>query len=360
MKIVAITKRMFLHERATADWGRHGAVSALGGPYADMLCTFADDDDPISLVAMVDDHPVGRINLLKGMLVLNGESIPVYWGCGLEVPPEQRTTGAALVLLARMRSMSPGTGAVSVSQLALPLYKKLGWIDIVAPRYVLPARPSTYLKHRFGRSVLVRAGGGAIDVAVSAYRLMWRSVLGVLHSKFVVTEISRFDETEHGPFEPDTLQPYRTGRSASWLNRIMSEGPKDNNRRLFLVRDRLQKVVGYFVTAVALRRNVDNNRFGDIEVATLRDWVAFERGGATESDVLALGLRQLLTVSCDVVELCVPTTQPSRLLRLMGMVRIGQLSFVLRVTPELMAKRPDLADPSKWWFRPGDGDAFLL
>jgi GNAT superfamily N-acetyltransferase len=360
MKIIPITKRMFVHDRGHADWAGDGAVGAIGGPYADMLCAFADDDDPISLVAMAGGRAVGRINLLKSAVILKGERIDVFWGSGFVVPPEQRATGAGLALMARMRSIAPGTGAVSVSQMALPLYQKLGWIGLSAPRYVLPATLSNLLRHRFGPGGLVRAGGWMIDRGIAVYRAIWRTVLGVMLRGYTVSEITRYDETEHGPFGPYTSQPYATERSSAWLNRIMSEGPQENNRRLFVVRNRQRKVVGYFITTVAMRHAVDEGRYGDLEVATLRDWVSFDPAEAPEADILALGLRELLKVRCDVVEISLPPTQSARLLRMMGMLRKGELSFMVRLAPATQARFPDLSDPSKWWFRPGDGDAFLL
>jgi hypothetical protein len=360
MKILNITKEMYLSGSAYADWTDDGTSGRIGGPYADMLCAFSDDNDPISLVAMVDGIPAGQINLLKGAVILEGDRWVVYWGAGLHVLPANRSTGASIALLAKMRAMSPGSGAVSVSRQAAPLYLKLGWFGFAAHRYFLPVHPSTVLKNRFGGGALVRAGGLLIDGAVAIHRYLLRAALALFGPKCSTKEVSRFDETEDCRFEAHTTLPYTTERSSLWLNRVISEGPKDNDRRLFLVHDRNQKVVGYFVTAVALRRGVDNDKFGDLLVASLRDWVAFRSGGLNDADVMLLGLKQLLAISCDIVEICVPQIQSATPLRIMGMIRMGDLNFVLRLTPSAHAKYPDLTDPSKWWFRPGDGDAFLL
>jgi GNAT superfamily N-acetyltransferase len=360
MKTIAVTKGMYREGKAYQDWSGGGELGRIGGPYAELLCESCEDHDPVSLVSLVGQKPVGQINLLKGAVVLAGERVPVYWGSGFVVPEEHRATGAGMALMARMRSLTPGTGAVSISQLALPLYTKLGWQCLGAQRHLMLARPSVYLKHRLGRSAPIRFLGRLADGAAKVHRWLVRGVLGMLTPRLEQQVLQDFAGISDSWFAKHTDQPYATERSAAWLRRIMSLGPQDNARRLHLILGSDRQVIGYFVTALARREGVGNGRFGDLMVASLRDWVSFDRVSLPERAVMLMGLRELLKAECDVVELCVPNGQPSRLPAILGMVKMGELNFALRLGPEWVRRHPDLARPDLWWFRPGDGDAFLL
>lgn len=360
MKTLEITKRMYQAGTAYEGWADEEGFGRIGGPYAELLCASCDEDDPISLVSLVGNRPVGQINLLKGAVVLRGASVPVYWGSGFAVPSEHRSTGAGLALMARLRSMRLASGAVSISQLALPLYTKLGWQCLGARRYLLMARPSAYLEHRFGLSVPVRLAAWLADQAAHVYRQLVRLVLKTRTPHFQTEVISQPADIREDWFTSHTDRPFTTARTAGWLRRVMELGPKDNSRQLHVVRGPHQRVLGYFVTSVAMREGIGNGRFGNLMVASLRDWVSFAQDVLTEQEVMLMGLSELLKASCDVIELCIPNGQASTVPRRLGMVTMGELHFALRLPPDMKGHHPDLADAERWWFRPGDGDAFLL
>lgn len=360
MKTVVITKRMYQSGSAYEGWSEANGFGKVGGPYADLLCSACDDDDPISIVSLAGQTPVGQINLIKGAVVLKGERIAVHWGSGFVVPAEHRSTGAGLAIMAKMRALSPGSGAVSISQQALPLYHKLGWIDLTAQRYLLPVRPSTFLRHKLGRSGWVGALGMAADSLAAVYRAGVRAALAVSRPRVCVELADPERDIDPGWFKGHTTRPYSTERSADWLRRVLTMGPMDNARQLFVVRSPSGVVLGYFVTTVALREGVGNGRFGDLQVASLRDWVSFEPERLPDDALLRLGMAELLRRSCDVIELCIPNGQPSQLPRRLGMVKMGELHFALRMAPRAGLEAADLAKSDRWWFRPGDGDAFLL
>lgn len=360
MKTVSITKRMYQAGNAYDGWTDAGGFGRVGGPYADLLCSACEPDDPISIVSLANGVPVGQINLIKGAVILKGERSAVYWGSGFVVPPEHRSTGAGMAIMARMRALVPGSGAVSISQQALPLYQKMGWISLTAQRYLLPVRPSTFLRFKLGRAGWVGVVGALAD-GVAKVCLGWvRFSLKRLTPRLRVERLDAARDVDPQWFGPHTNRPFSTERSAEWLQRIMTQGPMDNCRRLFCVRTESGSILGYFITTVALREGVANGRFGDLRVASLRDWVSFDQTLLTDETVMLMGLKQLIDTSCDVIELCVPNGQPSKWPSRLGMIRMGQFQFAVRLAPSVSQLYTDLSQPEHWWYRPGDGDAFLL
>lgn len=360
MRTIAVTKASFKEGTAYQGWVEDKGLGRVGGSYAELLCDACEESDPISLVSLVDQQPVGQINLLKGALILKGERVPIYWGSGLVVPEEHRTTGAGLALLMRMRGLAPGTGVVSISQMALPLYVKLGWHCLGAQRHLLLTRPSTLINHRLGMNLPARLLGRLANLVALVHRKIAGLLLALISPGFQTDVIHDPADIREDWFSNHTDRPYSTERSAMWLRRVVSQGPNDNARRLFAVRDSNHRVLGYFITAVAQRTGVGQGRFGDLMVASLRDWVSFDQARLPDHAVMLMGLRALLSADCDVVELCIPNGQASRLPTWLGMVKMGELQFALRLSPDLAKSHPDLSNPQLWWFRPGDGDAFLL
>ena len=134
----------------------------------------------------------------------------------------------------------------------------------------------------------------------------------------------------------------------------------DNSRRLFSVYDANEKLAGYFIVTTALRHGAGGGKYGDLRVASIRDWVAFQSTELTDDDLILFGLRELLRTQCDVAEICVPGSESANVLQRKGMIRMGEQHFFIRFNPPLDHNAPDINDSQNWWLRPGDGDAFLL
>ena len=360
MRVLTLTKRMIEDGSAYKDWADPQGTGTIGGAYQELLFSFCDEEDPVSLVAMTDDGPVGQVNFLKGLLHLEDSTIPVFWAAGLSVKPDHRNTGAGMLLLAKSRSIKPAVGVGSVSQQAVPLYIKLGWRLFTLPRYVFPVKPSTYFLRKFGVSLVARCIGFVADSISRAYR---RTVIYLSDRRARRYRIALANEIaleEEDKFNSYTRRPYRTHRSTQWVNRIMSEGPMQNSRRLFLVYGDDEELAGYFIVTTALRRGVAGGKYGDLRVASIRDWVAFRTSDLTDDDLLLFGLRELLRAECDVAEICVPESESASILRGRGMIRMGEQHFFIRFNSPIENDAPGIDEPENWWFRPGDGDAFLL
>jgi hypothetical protein len=363
VRVQFVTKRQLLDGTAYRDWAPSTSFGRVGGPYADMLMNACDPDDPVSIIVLSGSNPVGKINLLKGALVLDGCPMDLFWGSGLEVLQESRRSGAGLAIMTSLRKLSPAMGAVSISLDAMPLYTKLGWKSFSAPRYVLPRKAAPLLSWVFGQRQGVAFSMACViaEACLRAYAhilmVMWRWS----SSGFSVEESSILPESLRKELVGFTDRRFHTTRTVESVNQMLTGGPMDNGRRLHLVRDHSGEIGGYFVTSCALRESVAGGRMSGVRVASLRDWMSFDDGSLPEKALIRLGLLQLGKANADAIEICIPEHHSTSRRMFLGLLRLGEQYFVLRVNDkQTQIVESDLAKQSNWWFRPGDGDAFLL
>ena len=335
LRMVEVTRAEYESGRAFDGWQGDPGFGRIGGSFGDLLTSVPGharrDDDLLLLAALLEDSPIGCMHTFNGKVHIGNETVNMLWCSGLVVKPEHRSTGAGLMILLRMRARPVASGGVRVSQMALPIYKQLGWHHLTASRYLLVKRSAPILQRWISHPVLLRVAAALVNLGLGLHRLL----LGILFR----AKLSAY-RTEHVAQLPDEIDPQIRGlqrpakchRSTEWINWAVSTGPRDNQRKLWLVKAHDNRPVGYFMTGQMHYEEADQGRIKNIRLASVLDWMSFD-AETDDTVVLLAALQQLLGTDADAIELCVPETASAQALQRLGLIRKGELNMVIRFAP---------------------------
>lgn len=315
------------------------------------------DEEPVQLLGMKGTQVIGRMNLVAGRVCVGGETLPILWGSGYEVPPEHRHTGIGPMLLIAMQSLPCAVGAVGASQMAAPLYQKLRWIDLVAPRFVLPRRARRILERFLGDGALCVAASAVADLGLAAWARMlafatWRGTRGL-----------RVERAERIPdaLEPQLREidrPAHCPRSAAWINWILSA--RSGDPALYLVRDLGGAAVGYFIVTHRHHEAAGGGKWRNLVLGSVKDWMTFDPQAVTDVQLVRLAIRRLLDREVDAIDVCVAEPQVGAALRRWGLREVSGMHFTFWPRPSTPLCDPKYHRIDAWRFRPADGDYFLF
>jgi GNAT superfamily N-acetyltransferase len=304
------------------------------------------DDEPARLLATEGSRIAGRIDLVAGELETPEGRIGCFWGSALHVAPAFRGKGIAAELLREAEAFRPAAGACAPSRMSLPLYRRLGYLDLALRRHVLIRNVTPLVRPRLGRGRAAAAVAEAGNLAARAQRGV---MIGPRARRSRVTAERR--DSLPRELEPEALPPYATCRPPAWVDWVVHESfhEEGHERALYLVAGESGDVLGYFVVKTRRYSGVTRWRVENLLLGSLVDWRIFEPSSLGLDDVVLLALDSVGAV--DAFEVCVPPGERARL---------GRLGFVRAGAQHLVVKRGDggeLADdPMSWSIRPGDGD----
>jgi GNAT superfamily N-acetyltransferase len=136
----------------------HRAQAHAANPYA-------DPDDLVLFVAYEGNECVGYIGALPGRLRVDGRLTKMYWGSAYYVRPDQRDTGVAMQLMARLLEQPYDLVLSAPSRVGERVYRGLGFIDVGPLEYLVLRRndpqPGKSLPGRVFRRVARLLRGGA-------------------------------------------------------------------------------------------------------------------------------------------------------------------------------------------------------
>lgn len=319
-----------------------------------------DDNEPIQILSIKDGEAIGRLNLFSGKICVEGaDPQQIQWGSGFLVPPEHRASGAGLAILFRAQGLPYAMGSVGASQLAAPIYRKLNWVDLIAPRYLLPRRARPLLERYIKQHLLLAIAAALGTLALKLYGLWpWLRILSGT-AGLRVEAINRLPD-ELDPLVQRISKPAYCWRSVAWVNWIANT-PGRESPGLFLVRDSGGRPVGYFLIRHQLHTEGGGGKWKNFVLGSVKDWMTFDSSAVTDAQLIGLGIRELMRhPEIDVIDACVAEEHDGQILRGLGMRRMGGMHFMFRARPKSPLDHEQYRDIAAWRIRPADGDYFLF
>ena len=320
------------------------------------------DDEPVQVIATRDNLVIGRIDVIPAWMRVGNEKIQIFWGSHLYVPERFRNTLTGVLLILKTQALHHAVGAFGPSQLALPVYQKLKWIDHPIPRYIAIRRSRPVVDRYVGRGPHSAILATLTDGVLAFHRGI-QSIGRSLRSGGL-----RLQRLDAMPEELDPLLAARPNvvavhRSAAfinwWLTHAFEEDPRSAND-LFLIRDRAGRPLGYFLNKVRFHETATHRGFKDVLLGSLQDWMIFDPQRLNLRTILLLAARELGRRRVHAIDFCTDDASLRLTLRLMGFMRIGALHLMIKAAPGSPLGRPEFSDPSTWWIRPADGDNFFV
>jgi GNAT superfamily N-acetyltransferase len=304
------------------------------------------DDEPVRLLAVEGSRVAGRLDLVAGELETPGGPIGCFWGSALHVAPAFRGKGLAAELLREAETFRAVAAACAPSRMSLPLYRRLGYLDLPLRRHILVRNVTPLVQQRLGAGRVAAAVAGAGNLATRAQRA---ALIGPRARRSRVTAERR--DSLPSELEPQGVAPYATCRPPAWIDWVVRESFHEvgHERALYVVSGEAGDVLGYFLVKKRRYSGVTRWRVENLLLGSLVDWGIVERSQLELEDVVLLAVDALGAV--DAVEVCLPPGERARL---------GRLGFVGAGAQHLVVRRCDggelAADPEAWTVRPGDGD----
>lgn len=339
---------------AIAPLTPHKKAALLANPLS------TSDDDPAQIIGLRGDRVVGRLDVIPGRLWVNGEPVPCLWASYLVVPEEFRNTLMGVSLVLKLQQMHPTVAVCGVSQVALPVYQKLKWHDVILPRYMLLRRSRAVVEKLVGTGALGKVAGAAVDCGLAFQRLAMAGAQSIL-----APGIS-YERAESAPPEleaalPAARAPLAADRSAAWLEWATRNGFDDQpqaRKGLYIIRDRGGELLGAFLLKLRFHESASHRGFLNVMLGTLADWMLLRPDRLGLPAVVLMAVRELSRWGADAIEVCTDDATVGVWMRRWGMRRVGDLHLLLRATPASPVARAAVP-PAQWQLRPADGDCLV-
>jgi hypothetical protein len=278
----------------------------------EMLAAFRENpfrqtqNEPAQLVGTIDGCAAGTLMLLPGELVVDGTAFPIAWCSGLYVLPEYRKTLLGIALVREARGSHRIVGGSRVSDTALPIFLRLGWIGIPLTRYIMPCRGRPSLEHALGPGARSALLSPLLDRVLALHRRLLKRRERLTCANLHCMPADSMPEALNSALA-ESSRPFGCHRSSRWLNWILHHSfnadPR-NRKQLYLVHDRQERIVAYFVTRVKFHQHVSSSPLADLLSGSILDWGVFEASAAHSAQLLLMATNILTGEGVDVVEIC--------------------------------------------------------
>lgn len=365
VKLHVAPKRALSPEGPRLEWSdperlidppSHTRRMLLGNPLSE------SDDDPAAVFATIGDRVAGRIYLLPGELWVNGDSIPTLWGLDMMVSSEFRRMGLATTLLKYWCDQADTVTSTGINAITEAIYPRLGFSVFCTPAFQLICRSRKFIDSYLRLAPAAGALSLLLDGGQRARRQLrgfWRSGrTRELRAERVDQMSPEFDGALARP-----LAPVMAHRSARWINWMLAcpDPDRRDDFALYYVRGPEDRVVGYFIlsrTRPALLRN----RFENVTIGAVKDWMSFDGEAVDGLSLALLGLRELIGWGVDVLML-VSTgfdEADTRALRKFGFTLRDPLRTVFFSHPSGPLAADEYRRQENWWLPWANDDGLFL
>ncbi|MBL9121946.1 MAG: hypothetical protein JNL80_18715 [Phycisphaerae bacterium] len=330
-----------------------------------------DEATPVQILAVRDAAVIGREDLLPGRLLVadldaqgkltRSANSPILtsWGSGMFVPDAHRGQGIGRRLASHRESLQPLRLSCGVSQMLLPIYRKLGWRDFEMQRHVLLRSAAPVVERYLGSGILSSLGTAVGNVALVLPKVLLGRRIDKRTRGLVIERTTAFpDDCRSALEEPRaTASTERSGPIIDWMlgHRFVSD-PRAKQGLAIVRNGDTGKGLGYILTKTRFHERASHRGFRNVLLGSLQDWMSFAGSGLDFETLALCAMAELVRDGVSGIEICVPPQENARALRGLGFVRLGAQHFLFSAAPDSPLAAKHFSDPAAWWFRPADGD----
>lgn len=309
------------------------------------------DEDPVQLLAVLDNRVIGRIDIYWGEIVAQGKTYPIAWGSSLNVSPSFRQGGAGLLLILKLQSLARIAGVCGVAEMACELYRRLRWVEHAMPRYVFLRRSRSVVEHFTGRGLVSRILTPVVNAGLDAYGGLLALRYGRSDLESAAIDASAVHQNSIGSA---VVEARRDAGVLRWMLEASFDNSNPAEKFLAAVRAR-GRTLGHYLAKLRHYDVASHRGFRDLRLGSLQDWAIYHPQDLTFRDLVLRASRHLFEHGADAVEFCAPSPAEAHTLKSLGFVRAGQLHLFLHIRD----RAPELHDRARWRLRPCEGDNFF-
>jgi GNAT superfamily N-acetyltransferase len=320
------------------------------------------DEDPIQVIAVLDDVIVGRINMLKGQMLYRGQNINMQWASGYKVDADRRGKGIGKALLTRMEECGDVFGAIGASRYSFPIFEKFGWHCRSARRLLIVKRSLSIVQ----RNVKARVLAVPISKVLDACMGIHRGLLSAFHPRPHQCQVREVDVVPDHAFPCDAAKSggniLTFPRNPDWLRWLISHTHcRDGDwRRQYVVADASGACLGYFLVSTTFHEVASRHGYKNLRLCTVKDWQAIDGRPESNRLIAILAVQEAMKADVDVVELCTADDRLATELKRCGAVTKGAMPLHIKQRGGGTLPLAATGIESTWDFRAADGDYWFF
>lgn len=316
-----------------------------------------DETFPLLYLSRVDGQVGGILMLFPCAILVNGERVEVLEGSTLEVAEKFRhlAIGVDIMLYPLNCGLREVILYAGISEMALPIYKKMGFKVLEYPRA---------MQLRNSRSLL--AAKGLTGLSLNSLTLIFNSFLHIwrtlsifssykLEHKYIVKELSFIPEWVDDIVKNDKHK-YMELHNKQWfewnLYNNLHGRPRDE-QRFYAVFDK-ENPIGFFMIKERYRE-IAGGKLKKVVVGSLVEWGSLDEKRLNESDIYIMASKHF-SDDVDIVEYATSNLQTIKRMKKYGFIPHGYAHIIVN---DIKKKYSDISDINNWRVRFGYADVIL-
>ena len=312
-----------------------------------------DKSQSYMFATRVDGVVVGRLAMFPLQLKLNQDIHIAQSASSLEVEEKFRpmAIGTDIILYPYLNSARQIFLYAGISKMALPIYRKMKFIDLSSPILSFPKRAQFLLGKMGLPFFLQRLLSPLGDLLLKTYT----SVRRLLVKKPAGYSVKKCDDVYEWieKIVMDDEHPYKENHNKNWfkwvLNNFFDDDSRNQHQLYAIYKD--NKEVGFFLTKeVYYKRN--NLASGGVVFGSVIEWGCEKGTGLSEVEIYQLAL-PCFSKNTDLIEITSTDEFTLKKMKKLGFINHGDNHIVVK---SKIKGYKDIGDISNWRIRLGYAD----
>jgi hypothetical protein len=318
-------------------------------------------DSVAQLVGLCGGRVVGQHSLLRLRLCADDARYETICGSGLFLAEGFRNTFLGVKLIAQPADSSSDGIVIGcgLSQQAIKVYRGLRFLDFQMPRLLLLCRSRAVVEKLPLPRLLQRFVILSADLCLHIQRVLLSALAHWRSRGFHIEQIDVIPDDIAGIMAGDRHR-FRFERPREWfqwqLDRRFSDHPSARNR-FWIIRDQTGTAVGFFAGKLRFHASASQRDFRNVVLGSVTEWQTCNSNRLSHASLILFCTLALAREGADAVEICSDDHAVISQMQHLGMIRLGELNFVLSAKQNSpLRKHAGFDQQSNWRLRPADGD----
>ena len=314
-------------------------------------------------LGLVGNKVVGQHTIFPVRLRAFGAEYEAWTGSGLYLHDDYRKTGLGIQLIeGENRDGNTIHLGCGLSRLSVPLHLLLDYACFPMKRMLWLAKSGPvvckFLRNRFVAAV----AAFLCDLLLQLPNTLLRLLVSIQSRHLRIERLDRATAAVAEMAAADT-RPCACVHSEAWFNWILNHTFADDPRsrqRLFLVRDRRDRPLGFFLYKIRFHATASHRGFKDLLLGSLLEWQSVDEHRLSHGHLARLAARELLREGVDAIEVCTDEKPLLKSLHRWGFRPLGDFWFVVRARENHpLHDNAQFLEQEYWRLRPVEGDTGL-
>lgn len=315
-----------------------------------------DEEDPLLYLALVDGEVGGILMLFPNVLLIDNKKVDILEGSTLEVADEFRHIALGLDLMLFPLSLPNNIVLYAgISEMALPIYKKIGFTVLEYPRSMQLRKSISLLASKGLKGVLLQVAHGIVDIGLKSIRILSNLFNYRLTKKYSVKEETHVPEWIDEIMYNDTHK-YKELHDHEWLEwnlKYNLHGRSRDVQRFYTI-CKGKEHVGFFMIKERYRGDA-GGKLKNVVIGSIVEWGAYDETTLRETDIYKIAMNYFAD-DVDIVEFATANLETINEMKKFLFIPHGYAHIIFN---DLKKQYNDITKIDNWRVRYGYSDVIL-